>query len=572
MTLPDRRIGILFLVFVALLGVAMARAAYLGSVRAGSLRRAADVQQAVTAVIPAPRGTITDRNGVELAVSEAADEVVADPYLIKSPQRVAGLLAPLLNEPFATVLQKLTKPGTGYSPLADFLPASRAIAISRLRIHGLPINGITMTPQTTRTYPGGAEASQVLGFVGGQGQGLWGLENSFNSPLSGQPGLRRTVSDAVGTPIAVDQLRPMIPGKTLRLTIDSALQEEVEQILAGVGAQYSPQGATAIVEDPRTGAILALANWPQFNANAPFAVHESTWENQAVGFSYEPGSTFKAITVAGALQDGLITPNTMFDIPPQLQVADRTIHDAESHGYENLSVANILKFSSNIGADEIGMRLGAQRFDYWVHKFGFGSPTGVDLPGEQQGIVLHYWQYSGASMGNLPFGQGESVTPMQMITAYDAIANGGILRAPHIVASIGGKPVAVPRGRRILSPGVAGELRSMLRGVFADGGTASGAAIDGWDMAGKTGTANIAVNGKYSDSEYVASFIGMVPTNDPKLLVAVVVDQPQGAIYGGSVAAPAFQKIAGWAVPYLGINPCPPGSQCHTGVLAASTH
>ena len=571
MTLPDRRIGILFLVFVALLGVAVARAAYLGSVRAGSLRRAADTQQAVTAVIPAPRGTITDRNGVELAVSEAADEVVADPYLIKNPQQVAGRLAPLLNQPFPAVLEKLTKPGTGYSPLADFLPASRAVAIGRLRINGLPIDGITMSPQTTRTYPGADEASQVLGFVGGQGQGLWGLEGYFNSALSGRPGLRRTVSDAVGTPIAVDQLRPMIPGKTLRLTIDSALQEEVEQVLAGVGAQYSPKGATAIVENPQTGAVLALANWPQFNANDPFAVRESAWEDQAVGFSYEPGSTFKAITVAGALQDGLITPNTMFDIPPQLQVADRTIHDAEAHGYENLSVANILKFSSNIGADEIGMRLGAQRFDYWVHRFGFGSQTGVDLPGEQQGIVLHYWQYSGASMGNLPFGQGESVTPMQMIAAYDAIANGGILRAPHIVASIGGTPAAVPRGRRILSPGVAGELRTMLRGVFADGGTASGAAIDGWDMAGKTGTANIAVGGKYSDSEYVASFIGMVPTNDPKLLVAVVVDQPQGAIYGGSVAAPAFQKIAGWAVPYFGINPCPSGSQCHTGVVGAST-
>jgi cell division protein FtsI/penicillin-binding protein 2 len=261
----------------------------------------------------------------------------------------------------------------------------------------------------------------------------------------------------------------------------------------------------------------------------------------------------------------------MFDIPPELQVADRTIHDAEDHGYETLSVANILKFSSNIGADEIGMRLGAKRFDYWVHRFGFGSSTGVDLPGEQQGIVLHYWQYSGSSMGNLPFGQGESVTPMQMIAAYDAIANGGTLRAPHIVASIGGRPVPLPRGRQILTSAVAAQLRTMLRGVFADGGTASGAAIDGWDMAGKTGTANIAVDGKYSDSEYVASFIGMVPTNDPKLLVAVVVDQPQGSIYGGSVAAPAFQKIVGWAVPYFGINPCPTGSSCHTGTLDAST-
>jgi cell division protein FtsI/penicillin-binding protein 2 len=259
--------------------------------------------------------------------------------------------------------------------------------------------------------------------------------------------------------------------------------------------------------------------------------------------------------VAGALQDGLVTPDTQFDIPPVLQFADRQIHDAEDHGYETLTVAKILKFSSNIGADLIGEKLGAKRFDYWVRRFGFGSSTGVDLPGEQSGIVLHWWQYSGSSMANLPFGQGESVTPMQIVAAYSAIANGGILRPPHVVQAIGGKPAPLPRGRRIISPTTAAELRDMLRGVFADGGTASGAAIRGYDMAGKTGTANIAIDGHYSDSAYVASFIGMVPTDDPRLVVAVVVNQPQGSIYGGSVAAPAFQQIVGWAVPYLGISP-----------------
>jgi cell division protein FtsI (penicillin-binding protein 3) len=259
--------------------------------------------------------------------------------------------------------------------------------------------------------------------------------------------------------------------------------------------------------------------------------------------------------VAGALQDGVVTPSTPFDIPPVLQVADRQIHDAEDHGYETLSVANILKYSSNIGADLIGRKLGAPRFNYWVRRFGFGSKTGVDLPGEQSGIVLRLSQYSGSSMANLPFGQGESVTPMQMVAAYDAIANGGILRPPHVVQSVGGTPEALPAGHRIMSPTTASELRDMLRGVFADGGTASGAEIRGYDMAGKTGTANIAIDGHYSDSAYVASFIGMVPTEDPKLLVAVVVNQPQGSIYGGSVAAPAFQKIVGWAVPYLGLPP-----------------
>ena len=199
------------------------------------------------------------------------------------------------------------------------------------------------------------------------------------------------------------------------------------------------------------------------------------------------------------------------------------------------------------------MKLGRQRFDYWVHRFGFGAPTGVDLPGEQQGIVLHWQQYSGSSMGNLPMGQGESVTPIQMATAYSAIANGGILRTPRIVKSIGGKPVPEPPGHRIISASAAAELRDMLRGVLADGGTASGAAIPGWDLAGKTGTANEVINGQYSSTAYAASFIGFVPASHPRLLVAVMVDQPQGAIFGGAVAAPAFQKIVGWAAPYLGI-------------------
>jgi cell division protein FtsI (penicillin-binding protein 3) len=277
----------------------------------------------------------------------------------------------------------------------------------------------------------------------------------------------------------------------------------------------------------------------------------------AVGFSYEPGSTFKAITVGGALDDGLVTPSTNFNIPSQLNYYGKIVRDAELHGNETLNVAGILKYSSNIGADLIGQRLGAQRFDYWVHRFGFGAPTGVDLPGEQRGIVLHASQYSGVSMGNLPFGQGESVTPMQMATAYAAIANGGTLRSPTIVQSIGGKPVPEAKSARVISPTTASELRDMLRGVLGEGGTASGAFIPGYDLAGKTGTAEIAVNGKYSSTEFVASFIGMVPASHPKLLVAVIVNQPQGSIYGGSVAAPAFQKIVGWAVPYFGINPCP---------------
>ena len=550
MVAVDRRISLLLLGFIGLLSIALMRAAYLGTITAPSLRHAAATQQVTMQGVPAERGTITDRNGVQLAISESADDVAADPYLIKDPQGTAARLAPLLGVPASRLLVDLTKPRTGFVYLAHLVPGDRATAVQSMRI-----DGVTLIPQVKRVYPRAWDASQVLGAVGWGDRGLSGLEYLYDSRLRGQDGVRRIVNDAIGRPIAISDVRPTQPGAGIRLTLDAPLQDEVEQVLAGVGAQYRPRGATAIVMDPNTGAILALANWPRINANDPAGAPSYANEDRAVGFDYEPGSTFKAITVSGAIQDGVVTPSTTIQVPAALQVADRTIHDAESHGDEALTVAQVLKVSSNIGADEIGMRLGQRRFDYWVHRFGFGAPTGVDLPGEQRGIVLHWWQYSGSSMGNLPMGQGESVTPLQMATAYSAIANGGILRPPHIVASIGGHTLRPPRGQQIISPGAAAEMRDMLRGVLADGGTASGAAIPGYDLAGKTGTANEVVGGHYSDTAYAASFIGMVPASAPKLVVAVMVDQPQGAIYGGSVAAPAFQKIVGWAVPYLGISP-----------------
>jgi cell division protein FtsI/penicillin-binding protein 2 len=546
----DRRIGILFLAFIGLLAIAVMRAGYLGAAQAGSLREAAATQQVSTRVIPADRGTITDRHGVELAISEPADDVVADPYLVKNPVAAGQRLAPLLGKPVLTVMSLLTKPHTGFVYLAHLLPAQQAAAIPKLHIAG-----ITLVPETKRIYPRGWAASQVLGSVGWDGHGLSGLEYRYDDVLRGANGLRKVVSDAIGQPISIDDVRATRAGKTLTLSIDAGLQDEVEQVLAGVGALYSPKGATAIAVDPTNGEILALANWPRVDANSPSTAPSFATEDRAVSFDYEPGSTFKAFTVAGALQDGLVTPDTNIPVPAVLQVADRQIHDAESHGDETLSVAQILKVSSNIGADEIGLRLGPRRFDHWVRQFGFGAPTGVDLPGEQQGIVLPWWKYSGSSMGNLPMGQGESVTAIQMATAYSAIANGGILRPPRIVEAVGGKPTVVPRGRRVISPTTAAEVRDMLRGVLADGGTASGAAIPGYDLAGKTGTAQVVVDGQYSKSEYIASFIGMVPASRPRLVVAVIVDQPQGSIYGGSVAAPAFQKIIGWAVPYLGLSP-----------------
>jgi cell division protein FtsI (penicillin-binding protein 3) len=252
-----------------------------------------------------------------------------------------------------------------------------------------------------------------------------------------------------------------------------------------------------------------------------------------------------------------VKPDTKFTLAPQIQVADRVIGESHPRGVVQLSTAQILAQSSNVGAITIGLEEGKRRFDHWVRRFGFGSPTGVELPGEERGIVLPVDKYSGSSMGNLPIGQGVAVTPMQMAAAYAAIANGGMLRTPQVIRRVNGRKVATPKGRRVISPHTALQLRTMLEGAFAPGGTASEVAIPGYKLAGKTGTANKIdpQTGLYSQSSYVASFIGFAPALHPRLLIAVMVDEPHGAIYGGTVAAPAFGEIASFALPYLKIKP-----------------
>jgi cell division protein FtsI/penicillin-binding protein 2 len=273
--------------------------------------------------------------------------------------------------------------------------------------------------------------------------------------------------------------------------------------------------------------------------------------------TYEPGSTFKAFTVAAALEDKKVTPTTSFNLAPTIQIADRVINESHDRGWVTLDTAGILAQSSNVGAITIGQRLGAKSFSQWVDRFGFGQRTGVDLPGEERGLITPLADYSGASMGNMPMGQGELVTPMQMMGAYGAIANGGLLTKPHVVNSVDGKPTTSGGSTRVISAQTAASVRRMLTGVFEAGGTASEVSIPGYELAGKTGTSNKIdpTTGKYSESQYVASFVGMAPAANPELLVSVIVDEPQGDIYGGSVAAPAFGKIAAFALPYLRISP-----------------
>jgi len=550
--LVERRIGLLFVAFFAFLSFAGLRAAYLGAVKAPGLRDAAASQQVAVVKVPARRGTVTDRHGVDLAVSEPADDVTANPMLIKDAPGVARRLAPILGVPADELLAKLAERERGFVYLKRLLPSSRA-----RRVEKLEIEGIDLISSSRRIYPQRYLASQLLGNVGIDGAGLSGLEYSRDKVLRGREGERRLVRDALGDPISLRDERSMRSGADVQLTIDAAIQDRVEKVLAGVGEKFRPRGATAMVMDPRTGEVLALANWPRVDANDLEEAPDYARQDRAVGAAYEPGSTFKPFTVAGALEEKLVAPDTVFELPAEITVADRTIGEAHPLTSSTLTTADILAQSSNVGAVTIGLRLGERRFDRWVRRFGFGRTTGVDLPGEGTGIVPDVEDYSGSTIGNAPIGQGLAVTPMQMATAYAAIANGGILRPARVVRAVDGEPVPAPRGRRILSRVTAASVRTMLEGVFAEGGTAEKVSIPGYELAGKTGTANKPdpATGGYSDTKYVASVVGFAPARDPRLLVTVMVDEPQGEYYGGIVAAPAFQEIATFALPYLRIAP-----------------
>ncbi len=544
MRLVERRIGFLFALFLALLVLAAARATWLGTVESRGLGERALTQQEEEMKVYARRGTITDRNGIELAVSEDATSVFANPFLIDDPAGVADQIAPLLGMPEDEVMEELSDKETGFVYLRRKLDATRGQKISDLGIEGI---GTVVEPR--RTYPQGSLASQVLGSVGTDNYGLSGLEEAQEDTLHGTDGLRKVVKDATGKPVSIVDVTRSEPGEDLQLTIDAAIQERTEAVLSEVGQLYQPRGATAVVMDPRNGEVLAMANWPRVDANKIGDSPEYARVNRAVGFTYEPGSTFKAFTIAGALEEKLVTPNTQFTIGPTIQVADREISEAHDGGGGTLTVADILAQSSNVGTVTIGLKLGTTRFDEWVHRFGFSKETGIDLPGEEAGIVPTADEYSGSSIGNLPIGQGLSVTPIQMAYGYSAIANGGVAHTPHVIADDEGD------AQRIMSPQNAHKVAHMLEGVLQAGGTASEAAIPGYTLAGKTGTAQKAENGGYSETDYVASFIGFAPSRNPRLLVSVMVDEPRGSIYGGEVAAPAFEKIASFALPYLKIPP-----------------
>jgi cell division protein FtsI (penicillin-binding protein 3) len=396
-------------------------------------------------------------------------------------------------------------------------------------------------------YPLGPVAAHVLGFAGLDNRGLSGLELALDETLAGRNGRQTVVRDPFGRTLDVLSSVSPVEGRNVRLTLDDTLQANAESVLLRTVRQWSAKAATAVVLDPRSGEVLAMASVPGFDANRFPETDKDTQRNRAVTDTYEPGSTLKVVTVAGALSEGLVAPSTPFSLEPSIRVADRVIHEAHRTRTERMTVAEILSRSSNVGTITLAELLGRSRLESWVERFGFGKKSGVDFPGETSGILPFYW--SGSTIGTLPIGHGIAVTPVQMAAAYAAVANGGVWLRPRLVAD---RPV---KRRRVMSKAVADQLLSMLRDVVIEG-TGTEAEVEGYQVAGKTGTAaKPDPRGGYSKSRYVASFVGVVPASAPRLVVLVTVDEPHGAIWGGIVAAPAFQQIAHFALQYLEIPP-----------------
>jgi cell division protein FtsI (penicillin-binding protein 3) len=548
--LVNRRIRLFLAVLAFAFAGLLLRATWLQSVRAESLSSMGRTQHRESVTIPAGRGTIFDRSGLELALGERATTVYVNPMQIVNPRRAALAVQRTLGVNADKIFPSLADRSHGFVYVARQADPTRAAALQRLKLPGFGFY-----PEERRNYPQGSVAAQILGFVGTDGSGLSGLEFQFNRVLAGRPGKETVVKDPSGQVIDVEGERPEVPGRDVYLTLDHSIQANAEEVLRETVRKWSAKSASAIVLDPRTGAILAMAVQPGYDANRFTSAAVDLQRNRTVTDTYEPGSTYKLITVAGALSERIVQPTTRFTLPYSLHVADRVIHDAEQRGTVNYSVAQILAHSSNIGAIKLAQLLGRTRLSSWITKFGFGRTTGIDFPGESPGIVLPPDKWSGSTIGNVPIGQGIAVTPVQMAAAYAAIANRGVWSRPHLVDHVAGGARPSLNRRRLVSPQIANQLMMMLKDVVAEG-TGQYAAMPGYQVAGKTGTAQKPdSHGGYATGRYVASFVGIVPASRPRFVILVTVDEPHGAIWGGTVAAPAFQQIARFDLQYLEVPP-----------------
>ncbi|HUY10799.1 MAG TPA: penicillin-binding protein 2 [Candidatus Dormibacteraeota bacterium] len=554
--------------FIGIVGFALFLAAKLVIVQAmqgPQLARDALAQRSDTIEVFARRGSILDRHGAVIARSLPSKSIYAVPHDITDPDTVARALGKIVGKLDPATVAALHDKSLWFIWIARKVDHSVAT-----RVAALHLDGVAERAEKTgrRVYVDGPEFSSTIGFVGTDENGLDGLEYSLNSWLEGRSGKETMETDEMGRRIPFGHdttLLPARPGYDIELTLDSYLQFVAERALEKQVKAYHASSGVAIVMDPQTGGILALANLPHFDPNHFWRYSNADRRDRAVEDAYEPGSTYKLITAAAAIQSGKVTLASRFPSRDSITVGGHTIHNADdgftagSHGSETLE--NIIAYSHNVGAAEVGLSIGARTFYNMERAAGFGEPTQIELPGENPGIVPKPSAFSGSSLATMSFGQGVAVTPLALARYYCAIANGGLLLRPHIVHAIlkhNGAVVyryPVQIERRIFSERTAAILRRFLRAVVRYGTGDPAAQIPGYTTAGKTGTAQIEENGVYQPGAYVASFIGMIPARDPRFVILIKVDRPIGSYYGSQVAAPAFDSIARAAMLHAGLLP-----------------
>jgi cell division protein FtsI (penicillin-binding protein 3) len=503
------------------------------------------------------RGLILDRQGRELARSLDVDSFFAEPKDIEDECATAQALAPLLGTSAAALEARLRgEKAAGHK----FLWLARELEPEQAeKIRALDLRGVGSVKEPKRYYPNGSLAAHVLGFVGLDDAGLAGVEIFQNAALKGDSGKVVLSHDARNRAFESAETESKA-GQSVSLTIDQNVQYAVERSLSAAVAREHAKSGAAVVLDPHTGEILALANSPTFDPNQAKGIAPDVLTNKALQYTYEPGSTFKVVAYSGAIEEKLVKPTDMIDCQMgSITLFGRTVHDSHPHGV--LSVTEALAQSSNVAAIKLGMKLGDARLYDYIRRFGFGAKTGVELPGETRGLLRDVKKWDKTSIGSIPMGQEIAVTPVQVAAAFGTIANGGVRIAPHVVRELrdaGGKivPRAKPEEHRVVSTETARTIRSMLEMVTLDG-TAKAARLDGYTAAGKTGTAQKVdpQTHAYSKSKYVASFVGFAPVDNPSVVIIVVLDEPGTSIYGGAVAAPVFKEIAEQVLPYLGVAP-----------------
>ena len=515
----------------------------------------ADRQQQRTVEIAPKRGVIYDRDMHPLAMSLAVDSVYAVPANIPDPSMEAKLLTPILNLDEKDLESR-------FKARNSFCWVKRKItAQESARVRALNLQGIYFQKEMKRFYPDGDLAATVLGYVGMDDNGLGGVEYQYNKQIRGLPGKVLLSTDAKHRSFRSSEWRGE-PGKNIVLTIDEDIQYIAEKVLAQTVEKFHAVGGTVIVQDPHTGAILAMANQPTFDPNNYQKYPPNNRINRAVAWIYEPGSTFKAVTVSSVIDENLARPTTLVDCQMgAIKLGGRVIHDVRDaiEHEENgpLTLSQVLMYSSDVGAVKMALRLGEERFYHRIVDYGFGTKTDVGLPGEEDGLLMPPQRWSGVSIGEFAIGQGIGVTPLQMARVYSAIANGGVMLQPRIIRDIGsGADDGMPPpnvGRRIMSEETANTMKQMLAGVVGHG-SGVGAQLAGYTSAGKTGTAQkVDATGHYSHKDFVASFMGFAPVEKPAVTILVVIDTPVGAIYGAQVAAPAWKSIAEQTLRYLNV-------------------